>query len=141
MKRIPRRLPVLLLLLSASLLATGCLKTRITTGQAASNQQAKLEWAHGFVFGLVPPVNAPLNTVEPCGAEGGAEVYFRRSFVQVLAEGLTNNIYSPQRFTATCAVESGTASAWMSPRSLLREVPASDSSGAGPEFPSASARR
>ena len=91
------------LLLGAVLLFSGCLKTRITTDAAPSNDQAELMWAHGFVNGLVPPVNAPLDAEPVCGDAGVSSVYFRQTFVQVVAQGLTGGLYSPQHFTATCA--------------------------------------
>jgi hypothetical protein len=87
------------------------------TDEAASAEQAELPWAHGFVNGLVPPINAPLNTEPTCGGAGVSEVYFRQTFVQLVAQGLTSSLYTPQRFTATCA-EGGTASA---PSSFLYE--------------------
>jgi len=93
-------LPVLLL--GVCLLTTGCLKTRITTDLPSSSQTVELEWAHGFIYGLVPPVNAPLDVGPQC-ADGISEVYFRQPFVQVVAQGLTGSLYSPQAFTVTCA--------------------------------------
>jgi hypothetical protein len=105
---IKRILPVLLLV-GGSLFLSGCMKTKVMTGKPASAQTAELPWAHGFVFGLVPPTNAPLNVEPTCGANGVSEVYFRQTFVQRLAQGLTQSIYTPQKFTVTCA--SGSAAA------------------------------
>lgn len=103
-------MPVILLLGSA-LLFSGCLQTRITTDAAPSNEQAELMWAHGFVNGLVPPVNAPLEAEPVCRDAGVSSVYFRQTFVQVVAQGLTGGLYSPQHFTATCAGSGGMGSA------------------------------
>lgn len=108
------------LLLGFCLLFSGCLKTRIVTDQAASNEQAELMWAHGFVNGLVPPVNAPLETEPTCEGAGVSEVYFRQTFVQWLAQGLTWSLYTPQRFTATCA-QGGTSSVQTPPSYLLKD--------------------
>jgi hypothetical protein len=109
-----------ILLLGTCLLTTGCLKTRITTDLPPSSKTVELEWAHGFVYGLVPPINAPLDVSEQC-ASGIAEVYFRQPFVQVLAQGLTGSLYSPQAFTVTCASEPSAFSAPSPPPSPLSE--------------------
>lgn len=98
-----KRLPIIALLVGLCLVFSGCLKTRIVTDQPASNEQAELAWAHGFVNGLVPPVNAPLDAEPVCGDAGVSEVYFRQTFVQVITQGLTFSLYTPQRFTASCA--------------------------------------
>jgi len=108
------------LLLSLCVLFSGCMKTRIVTDQAPSNQQAELPWAHGFVYGLVPPINAPLDTESTCGGAGVSEVYFRQTFIQGIAQGLTSSLYSPQRFTVTCAQGDGMTSVH-SPSSLFEE--------------------
>lgn len=90
------------LLLGVCLLVSGCLKTKITTGDPPARETVELDWAHGFVYGLVPPVNAPLAIGDRC-TDGISTVYFRQSFVQVVAQGLTGSLYSPQTFTVTCA--------------------------------------
>lgn len=98
-----KRVLPLLLLVGGSLLLSGCLKTKVITGKQASGQTAELPWAHGFVLGLVPPVNAPLDASSTCGDAGVSEVDFRQTFVQYLAQGFTGSLYTPQAFTATCA--------------------------------------
>lgn len=109
------------LLLGLCLVFSGCLKTRIVTDKEPSNQEAELTWAHGFVNGLVPPINAPLNTEQTCGDAGVSEVFFRQTFVQWFAQGLTSSIYSPQRFTATCASGGGMSSVPTPPSYLLSD--------------------
>lgn len=103
-------LTLVAVLLSSCLLFSGCLKTKITTGAPASAQTVELAWAHGFVYGLVPPVNGPLAVDDEC-ATGISEVYFRQTFVQVVAQGLTGSLYSPQTFTVTCASGEGMSDA------------------------------
>lgn len=120
MRKLTERFLIMVLLLGCCLVFSGCLKTRIITDQTASTEQAELPWAHGFVYGLVPPVNAPLRTEATCGSAGVAEVYFRQTFVQGIAQGLTGSIYSPQRFTVTCA-QGGTASVRTPPSYLLED--------------------
>ena len=121
MRKLTKRVPIILLLLGCCLVFSGCLKTRIVTDQAASAEQAELPWAHGFVNGLVPPVNGPLNTEPVCNGAGVSEVYFRQTFVQRIVQGLTSSLYSPQHFTATCAQGGGTASVRMPPAYLLED--------------------
>ena len=99
---------------------SGCLKTEITTGQQASNETVQLPWAHGFVNGLVPPVNGPLDVGEDC-SNGVAMVDFRQNFVQWLAQGLTGSLYSPQQFTVTCASGGSMSSTATPPSYLLRD--------------------
>jgi len=120
MKKLTKRLSIIILLLGGCLVFSGCMKTRIVTDQAASAEQAEMPWAHGFVNGLVPPINAPLDTEPVCGGAGVSEVFFRQTFVQGIAQGLTSSLYSPQRFTATCA-QGGTASARTPPSYLLKD--------------------
>jgi hypothetical protein len=118
MPHLTKRLPTIALLVGLCLVFSGCLKTRIVTDQPASNEQAELAWAHGFVNGLVPPVNAPLDAEPVCGGAGVSEVYFRQTFVQLLAQGLTWSLYTPQRFSASCA-QGGMSSADTPPDYLL----------------------
>lgn len=132
---------MIVLLLGSCILFSGCLQTRITTGKEASNQKAEIMWAHGFVVGLVPPVNAPLNTQDKCGEAGVSEVYFRQTFVQGLAEAITQNIYSPQRFTATCASGGGMATAPLPPSYFLRDKQSSGPDGTSVRPNAASTQR
>jgi hypothetical protein len=128
------------LLLGVCLVSTGCLKTRITTGQSPSQQEAELPWAHGFVNGLVPPINAPLNTAPTCDGAGVSEVFFRQTFVQGIAQGLTSSLYSPQRFTAICASGEGMATVPSSPSYRLRGDQSSPSDAASVRHGTASAK-
>jgi hypothetical protein len=107
------------LLLGAALLFSGCLKTEILSDAPASRDTATLPWAHGFVYGLVPAVNAPLDTATDC-PNGVSEVYFRQSFVQLVAQSLTASIYAPQTFSARCTAGGGLSSDVTPPAYLLR---------------------
>lgn len=115
-----KQLSTIVFLMGLFLVLSGCMKTRIVTDQQPSNRTVDLPWAHGFVYGLVPPVNAPLETEGSCGSAGVAEVFFRQTFVQGIAQGLTGSLYSPQQFTATCAAGGGMSST-TSPPAYLRE--------------------
>lgn len=112
----------LVAVLAATVLVSGCLKTEIMTGQPPSNQTVELEWAHGFVNGLVPPVNGPLEVGDQC-QNGVADVNFRQPFVQWFAQGLTGGLYAPQTFTVTCAAGGSMSSARTPPAYLLKEAP------------------
>ena len=125
MRFFSKQFSAIALVLGLFLVLSGCMKTRIVMEKQPSNQKVELPWAHGFVYGLVPPVNAPLQTEETCGSEGIAEVYFRQTFVQGIAQGLTGNIYSPQRLTATCAAGGGMSAA-LPPWSHFRNKANSD---------------
>lgn len=121
MKKYVSQFPtVLALLLGCCLLFSGCLKTRIVTDKPSSRQTVELKWAHGFILGLVPPVNAPLEVGGECD-NGISEIYFRQTFVQGLAQGLAQSIYTPQRFTVTCASGGSMSSADTPPSYLLRD--------------------
>ncbi len=104
-----KHLSLAALLMGCCLVFSGCLKTKIMTGKEPSGQTVELAWAHGFVNGLVPPVNGPLQVGNKC-SNGISEVFFRQTFVQGLVQGVTNSIYTPQRFTVTCASGGSTAS-------------------------------
>lgn len=114
------------LLVGCCLLFSGCLKTEITTGKQPANETVELPWAHGFVLGLVPPVNAPLEVGDQCD-NGVSEVYFRQSFIQLIAQGVTQSIYTPQKFTVTCASGGSMSSLDTPPSYLLRENQARES--------------
>ncbi|MFB6248161.1 MAG: Bor/Iss family lipoprotein [Salinibacter sp.] len=118
-------------LIGFGLVFSGCLKTKIVTGEQPSNQTVELRWAHGFVAGLVPPTNAPLQVGEQCN-EGVSEVYFRQTFVQLVAQGMTSSLYTPQRFTVTCAANGSMSSVRRPPSYLLKSADATPPSSSGP---------
>lgn len=125
MQQYAKHLSLVALLMACCLAFSGCLKTKIMTGKETSGQTVELAWAHGFVNGLVPPVNGPLEVDGEC--DGGiSEVYFRQNFVQWLAQGITQSLYSPQRFTVTCA--SGGSMSSAQPPAYLQDSEASTSS-------------
>jgi hypothetical protein len=63
-------------------------------------------WAHGFLFGLVPP--SEVQTAAECPS-GVATVETQLSFLNQLASFLTAGIYTPMTITVQCA--SGRAAA------------------------------
>ena len=58
------------------------------------------QWAHGFIFGLVPP--STVSTQAQC-AKGVAKVETQISFLNGLAQMLTFSLYTPMSIKVTCA--------------------------------------
>lgn len=90
---------LLAVLLSASVLS-GCFVATIETGLPASDVKIVNEWAHCFVYGLVPP--KVVETASKCPS-GVAKVVTQHSFLNGLVAGLTLNIYTPITIEVTCA--------------------------------------
>lgn len=81
--------------------STGCYHATVETGLAPSPQTIEKPWAHGFLWGLVPP--STLETAQKC-PNGAAKVETQISFLNQLAGGfLTGGIYSPMSIKVTCA--------------------------------------
>ena len=115
-----KHLVAVALLLGFCISFAGCMKTKIITGNQTSNETVELPWAHGFIYGLVPPSNGPLEVGDQC-ENGVAQAYFRQTFIQGLAQGVTYSIYTPQRFTVTCASGGATSSLETPPSYLFRD--------------------
>ncbi|MDP1859871.1 MAG: Bor family protein [Gemmatimonadaceae bacterium] len=94
-------------LLFALPFAAACYHAQIETGLEPSPQKIEKPWAHGFVYGLVPP--STVETAAKCPS-GVAKVETQQSFVNGLANLLTWGIYTPMSITVTCAAKK-TASA------------------------------
>jgi len=97
---------------------SGCLKTEITTGKQPGNETVELPWAHGLLYGIVPPTNSPLEVGDQC-ENGVSKVYFRQTFIQGIVQGIASSLYSPQRFTVTCAAGGSMSSLDDAPPSYL----------------------
>lgn len=93
-----RRLFVLSL---ATVLLAGCYHATIETGLAPSPQTYDRAWAHGWLYGLVPPSTA--ETQQKCGPKGVAKVETQLTFANMLVGNLTLGIYTPMSIKATCA--------------------------------------
>jgi hypothetical protein len=90
-----------ILLACAALLSAGCYRITVQSGApAAPTPAVNIPWAHGFVYGLVPP--SPVNVASQC-QQGVATVVTQQSLVNGLAQFLTGSLYSPQTITVTCA--------------------------------------
>ena len=91
----------LLLAVAAVALTSACYRLTVVTGApAAATPAVDVQWAHGFVYGLVPVT--PINVATQC-PQGIAAFRTEQTFVNGLAQGLTWNLYNPQHITITCA--------------------------------------
>ena len=88
----------------AALLSSACFKvTVVTTPSAANSTDAATvsqPWSNGFIFGLVPP--APLNVAQSCPGGAVTKVVTQHSFLNVLATGLTFQLYTPMQLDVWC---------------------------------------
>jgi hypothetical protein len=81
-------------------LATGCYHATVETGRPQSGQLVEQKWAHGFLYGLVPP--STVETAQRC-PNGIAKVETQLSFLNQIAYLLTFGIYSPMTIQVWCA--------------------------------------
>ena len=93
----PRRSTAVIALL---MLSAGCYHAVINSGKPPSPQVIDKPWAHGFIFGLVPP--SPVDAAAQC-KNGVAKVETQMSFLNGLIGGLTSGIYTPISIKVTCA--------------------------------------
>lgn len=82
------------------LLAAGCYHSVVNTGLAPSGQTSTKPWAHGFLFGLVPP--SPVEIASKC-PNGVAKVETQLSVANQLAAMVTSGIYTPMTIAVECA--------------------------------------
>lgn len=80
--------------------ASGCYHAVADTGLAPSPQVIDKAWAHGFVYGLVPPSVVETASKYP---QGVSKVETQHSFLNMLAQALTAGLYTPMKITVTCA--------------------------------------
>ena len=79
----------------------GCYHATVPTAATPSAQVIENQWAHGFVFGLVPPKT--VETQAGCGSKRVAKVETHVSFLNALASGITFSSYTPMTIKVTCA--------------------------------------
>ncbi|HEX6925291.1 MAG TPA: Bor family protein [Longimicrobiaceae bacterium] len=87
-------------MLVGTVLLAGCYHATIETGLPPSGEVIEVEWAHGFVYGLVPP--STIEAAEEC-PNGVATVETQLSFLNQVASALTLGIYTPMQITVRCA--------------------------------------
>lgn len=100
--------------LALVVLTLGCYHATIETGLPASSTVVNNDWAHSFVFGLVPP--STVDVASEC-QNGVARVETQLSFLNGLVSALTWSLYTPMTITVTCA-----------------SMPGGDADGAAPEI-------
>jgi hypothetical protein len=81
-------------------LATGCYHATIETGRPQSGQRVERKWAHGFLFGLVPP--STVEAAQGC-PNGIARVETQLTFLNQIANIITFGIYTPMTIQVWCA--------------------------------------
>jgi hypothetical protein len=91
---------VLPLVASCAILLSGCYHAVIETGKAPAPETISRKWAHGFIFGLVPPSQTDTKGTCPNGV---AKVETRHSFLNMLAGAVTYGLYAPMQIDVTCA--------------------------------------
>lgn len=94
----------------AAFALTGCYHAVIDTGRAANGTTIERPWAHGFIFGLVPP--SVTETAQKCPG-GVAKVETKHSFLNSLVGGITYGIYTPMTVIVSCAGNKADATAPM----------------------------
>ncbi len=83
-----------------TLVSTGCYQVTVNTGAAHAPNRIERPWQMSFAAGLVPPPEIDTRTDCP---DGVAQVRTQRSFLNLLAAGITSNIISPMEVEVICA--------------------------------------
>ena len=94
------KIKTICILLIGAFILTGCYNAKITTDKNPSNKTIEKPWAHGFIFGLVPP--STVETAQQC-PNGVSVVETKISFLNGLVSGITFNLYTPMTIEVTCA--------------------------------------
>ena len=90
----------ILSLAALALSVAGCYHATVETGLRPSAVRVERKWAHGFLYGQVPP--STVETAARC-PHGVAKVETRLSFLSQVAYALTGGIYSPMEIVVQCA--------------------------------------
>ena len=93
---------------AAVFVATGCYHATIETGLPAGSQMVSNNWAHGWLWGLVPP--STVNTAKGC-PNGVAKVETQHSFLNMLGSFITWSLWTPMQIDVTCASSNRMSSA------------------------------
>lgn len=90
----------LLTVVALTFILSGCYRATVHTGLAPSASKVEKSWAHGFLWGLVPPSDLDAGGACPNGV---ARTETELSFLNQVAAGLTWGIYTPMTLRAVCA--------------------------------------
>jgi hypothetical protein len=93
---------------ASALLLSGCYHAVIDSGRAPNGTTVERSWAHGFLWGLVPP--SVTETAQKCPG-GIAKVETKHSFLNAAAAVITYGIYTPMTIFASCTGAKSTADA------------------------------
>jgi hypothetical protein len=91
-----------LLVLCVVLATAGCYHAIVDTGREAAPERIEKKWAHGWLWGLVPP--SEVESAETC-PRGVARVETKHSFLNMVANAVTGGIYTPMTIEVQCAAE------------------------------------
>lgn len=84
----------------AIVLSAGCYHATIDTGLTPSGATVEKSFAHGWLYGLVPP--STVETAAKC-PKGAAKVETQLSLPNLLVGAVTWGIYTPMEVKVTCA--------------------------------------
>jgi hypothetical protein len=84
-----------------AVLVSGCYHATVDTGLRPSGEVVERDWAHGFLYGLVPPSDVDVASECPNGV---AQVDTELSFLNQVAIILTGGLYTPMSIRVACAV-------------------------------------
>lgn len=87
-------------LLLALVSSMACYHATINTGRSESSTVVEEQWAKGWVFGLVAP--DPVDVSKQC-AGGVAKVETQHTFLNMLVQFITIDIFTPMDIKVTCA--------------------------------------
>lgn len=90
----------IIILLLIAFATTGCYRVTVETGAPPGPSGIDIPWQMSFAAGLIPP--SEVDTSQEC-PQGVAQVQTERSFLNVLATGITSHILSPLHVTVVCA--------------------------------------
>jgi hypothetical protein len=79
---------------------SGCYHATVETGLTPGPQTIDVNWASGWIYGLVPP--STVEAMDRC-TNGVARVETQLSFLNQLVSGLTFGIFTPMQINVTCA--------------------------------------
>ncbi len=96
----------LLSIIALIFLFSSCYHAQVTTNKEPSGEVIENQWAHSFVYGLVPP--SEVEASNKCD-NGVAKVETQISFLNGLVRSLTGGLYTPMTITVSCAEGSGMA--------------------------------
>jgi hypothetical protein len=92
------------LAVAACVLSGACYRVTVVSTPAAASPTEPATvarpWAHGFIFGLVPP--QPVGVSQNCPGGNVTKVVTQRSFLNGLVSAITWSLYTPMQIEVWC---------------------------------------